>query len=153
MIITYTEGGTSVTGTATIVGTAVPVVNLFKVDDADIALGCRINSSGAAVSYRDGQLVTGWIEAKVGDTFTVTSDKAYDTSENAYTGMCGTYKSDKSLIMQIYAGDWNNGWDTTKTIGSITITDNILNTDHSSIGYVRFCIEYTDINSIVITKE
>jgi hypothetical protein len=130
----------------------VPVVNLFKLDDPDIALGCRINSSGAAVSARSGQLVTGWIEAKVGDTFTVTSDKAYDTSGTSYTGMCATYKSDKSLIMQIYAGDWNNGWNATNTTGSITITNKIMDKDHSSIGYVRFCIEYTDINSIVITK-
>lgn len=143
--ITYTEGGTSVTGTTTIIGEEKVFENLFKTDDPDIALGHRIRSTGETQFNRDGQLVTGWIRATAGATFTVTSDKGYDTSGNSYTGMCATYKNDKSVIAQVYASSWNE-WNETKTTGIITITD-------AEAYYVRFCIEYTDINSIVITSD
>ena len=128
--------------------------NLFDQNDPNIVLGARINSSGSAVAYQDGQLVTGWIEAKNGDAFTISSDKSQLT--NNYTGMIALYKLDKTYIGQFTnvataTGGWT--WASDNLSGTVTIPNSYAN-GWSCEGcvYVRFCIPYTDINSIVITK-
>lgn len=148
--ITYIEGATTVSGTVTIVGTAVPVANLFDKNDADVVDTGRFNSSNAAVAYQSGQLVTGYIAATVGDTFTVISDKSAKT--NNYTGTGLTYKTDKSAIGQFSQGSsfWNRSAD--GLTSTITIPATNGSADHSATAYIRFCVPYTDIDSIVITK-
>ena len=128
--------------------------NLFDQNDPNIVLGARINSSGTAATYADGQLVTGWIEAKNGDAFTISSDKSQLT--NTYTGMIALYTSDKTYIGQFTnvataTGGWT--WASDNLSGTVTIP-NLYANGWSCEGcvYVRFCIPYTDINSIVITK-
>lgn len=128
--------------------------NLFDQNDPNIVLGARINSSGTATTYADGQLVTGWIEAKNGDAFTISSDKSQLT--NTYTGMIALYTSDKTYIGQFTnvataTGGWT--WASDNLSGTVTIP-NLYANGWSCEGcvYVRFCIPYTDINSIVITK-
>lgn len=54
--ISYTEGTTTISGTITIVGTAVSVVNLFDKTDPDMLDGGRVNSSHEAVVFADHQL-------------------------------------------------------------------------------------------------
>lgn len=143
--ITYEEDGTTLTGTVTIVGTEKLVVNLFDQNDSDVLLTGRFNSSHNAVAYAEGQLCTGYIEAKLGDVFTLTSDKSNKT--NGYTGVVYMYDSNKTFI-----GGYNNetlNW----TWGSDYLTGSVeVDTSLSSTAYVRFCVAYTDINSIVITK-
>ena len=60
------------------------LTNLFDPNDPDVFLRGRINSSGNAVAYADGQLVTGFIQASVGDVFKIETDKSLKT--NGYTG-------------------------------------------------------------------
>ena len=153
--ITYTEGVVTVSGTITIVGTDIPVVNLFDKNDSDIALTGRFNSSNAVVNYAEGQLVTGYIEGKVGDVFTLVSDKANNT--NGYTGTMMMYDSNKNPIANMsYKSTANN------TVVSSddykTVVFNVVSSypgkdwDASNTAFVRFCVAYTDIDSITITK-
>jgi hypothetical protein len=153
--ITYTEGVVTVSGTITIVGTDIPVVNLFDKNDSDIALTGRFNSSNAVVNYAEGQLVTGYIEGKVGDVFTLTSDKANNI--NGYTGTMMMYDSNKNPIANMsYKATTNN------TVVSSddykTVVFNVVSSypgkdwDATNAAFVRFCVAYTDIDSIVITK-
>lgn len=148
--VSYTEDGATFTDTVTIVGTAVPVANLFDKNDADVVDTGRFNSSNAAVAYQSGQLVTGYIAATVGDTFTVISDKSAKT--NSYTGTGLTYKTDKSAIGQFAQGSsfWNRSAD--GLTSTITIPATNGSTDHSATAYIRFCVAYTDMDNIVITK-
>lgn len=143
--ITYEEDGTTLTGTVTIVGTEKLVVNLFDKNDADVLLTGRFNSSHNTVAYAEGQLCTGYIEAELGDVFTLTSDKSHKT--NGYTGVVQMYDSNKT-----YIGGYNNEtvnwtWSSDCLTGSVEVDSSL-----SSTAYVRFCVAYTDINSIVITK-
>lgn len=73
------------------------LTNLFDKNDTDIHDTGRFNSSNATVDYTDGQLVTGYIEAKVGDVFTIETDKALNT--NSYTGDAMYYKADKTTTI------------------------------------------------------
>lgn len=148
--IYYTENGVTVSTTLIIVGTAKPVVNLFDKNDADIVDTGRFNSSLNAVAYQTGQLVTGYIEGKVGDTFTVESDKSNAT--NGYTGMIQMYTDTKTALGQISKTNAFWEWSADSLTGSITIPSASGDRDYSSTGYVRFCVAYTDIDSIVITK-
>lgn len=150
--VNYTEGTTTLSGTVTIVGTAVPVANLFDATDADVTDRGRINSSGAAVAYADGMLVTGYIAAKPGDVLTITTDAA--NTLNSYTGNIGCYKSDKTFINTMTRSHTTNVVTSADALTlTVTIPNGVLNNkDYSATEYVRFCVAYTDINSIVITK-
>ena len=143
--VSYTEDGATFTDTVTIVGTAVPTVNLFDKNDTDVLDTGRFNSSHAAVAYQAGQLITGYIEAKVGDVFTLTSDKANNT--NGYTGVVQTYDSNKAYIGGYGAGAPNWTWSTNHLTGIVEIDSSL-----SGTVYVRFCVAYTDMDNIVITK-
>ena len=154
--ITYTEGATSVSGIVTIVGEAKEVVNLFNKDDANIHDTGRFNSSMAVVNGSAGQLVTGYIEAKVGDVFTVKTDKAQNST--SYTGDAMPYDSGKNPLGKIARE--------TPAIVSIssdylecvyTIPESYrINTsttyDYSGTVWIRFCVAYTNKDKIVITK-
>lgn len=124
-------------------------VNLFNPSDSDVTLGARLNSSGNAVYYAEGQLVTGFVPAAAGDVFRIESDKAQNT--NNYTGMMATYTSAKGWI-------WNTGYqNATLEDGGITEIVTVLSDmsghDQTGTAYVRFCIAYTDINNIKIYKQ
>ena len=142
----YDASGNLITGTY-----GKEEINLFDPTDADVALGNRINSSGNAVYYADGQLVTGFIEASVGDIFVIETDKSLKT--NSYTGMFAAYNNSKTYVKQAnntYSDGWVFSSDGTK--GVFTIPSVINGTDMSSTEYARFCIAYTDIENIKITK-
>lgn len=147
--ITYTEGNVSVSGTMTLVGTPVSVVNLFNKDDTDIAIGHRIRSNGETQYHAEGQLVTGWIEVKAGDTIVMTSDKACNT--NSYTGTICCYDADKAKLGLLATANATISPDAlTKTM--VIPTGTLNGSDYSGTTYMRCCIAYTDIDSIVITK-
>ena len=149
--ISYTEGAITVSGTVTIVGTEIPTANLFNKDDVDIFDTGRFNSSNAVVAYTAGQLVTGYIQAKVGDTFIVKTDKSLNTS--AYTCDAMMYDSDKNPINNLNAA--TTTWIVSEDglTGMFTLPETYMNDNFSNTAYVRFCVAYTDIDSIVITKE
>lgn len=150
--ITYTEGAVTVSGTVTIVGTPVPVVNLFNKTDPDVVDTGRFNSGKLVVAYQAGQLVTGYIEAKVGDVFTVTTDKSLKT--NGYTGASMNYNASKTALQQMANGAtsvWSFSDD--GMTGTFTVKSEYSNTDLSDTAYVRFCVAYTNMDNIVITKQ
>lgn len=125
----------------------VEVVNLFDPDDADVTIRGRLNSSGAAIAYADDQLVTGFIPASDGDVFRIETDKSLTT--NGYTGMVAYYDSSKAYKAQ--TGNAN------KTVWAFSNSDmtgvcTLLSTV-TGVGYVRFCIAYTDIDNIKIYKQ
>ena len=130
------------------------VVNLFDKNDADVVITGRINSSGNAVNYAEGQLVTGWIEGKVGDKFTIKCDKP--NTANLYVGSTNCFRADKSYITNLSTQHTANGTVSMSDDG-MTVTCVIPSTynatDFSQTAYVRFCVAYTDIDSIVITKK
>lgn len=127
-------------------GDIVDVVNLFDPDDPDVTLRGRINSSGAAVAYADNQLVTGFIPATDGDTFRIETDKSLTT--NAYTGMVAYYDSNKTF--KAHTGNANTSvWSFSNS--DMTAVCTLLSTV-TGVGYVRFCVAYTDINNIKIYK-
>ena len=147
--VSYTEGTVTVSGTVTIVGTAVPVQNLFV--KSEVTDRARLSSSGAvSPNYADNQLVTGFIEAKFGDTFTITTDKPNDA--NNYTGMIAMYNAGETHLgqMQRASAAWN--WSGDYLTGTITIPSNLNNKDYTDTDKVRFCVAYTNIDNIVITK-
>lgn len=151
--VTYTEGVVTVEATVTIVGKAIPVANLFDKNDSDVVLNGRYNSSNAVVAYAEGQLVTGYIEGNVGDTFTLKSDKAQNA--NGYTGTLMAYDSNKNYVAKFVnaataTGGW--AWASDNLSGTITLTGEYGSEPYNNVAFVRFCIAYTDIDSIVITK-
>ena len=158
----YNNGAISipaVTGNVVITIAAAEKVkeNLFNKDDPDVVLRGRINSSGNAVAYADGQLVTGFIPAQVGDVFEIETDHGQTTATggNGYTGVMGCYTSGKAFISPSIgaaspeAWVWNSG----VTGGTCTIKRTNNNKDYSGTAYVRFCLAYTSIDNIKIYKE
>ena len=163
-VVTVSMGGTDITATAYNGGViSIPAVsgnvviavsakqeeaqNLFDPNDTDVVLRGRINSSGAAVAYADGQLVTGYIPASPGDTFVIESDKSLKT--NSYTGMAAYYQSDKSYIAQ--NGNANTQvWVFSNADMTAVCTPQA---SHTNMAYVRFCLAYTSIDNIKIYKE
>ena len=151
--ITYVENGITLTATTIIVGTAKTTVNLFDKNDSDLVDTARFNSSNNAVAYQQGQLATGFIEGQIGDTFTIKSDKSQLT--NGYTGTIMLYNASKTPIVGwINQATADGGWTWTSDglSGTITIPSSYSNTSHAGTTFVRFCIAYTNIDSIVITK-
>lgn len=172
--VSITMGGTDITATAynggaisipavtgnvviTIFAAEKVKVNLFDKNDPDVVLRGRINSSGNAVAYADGQLVTGFIQAQVGDVFTIETDHGQSTATgaNGYTGTVGLYTSGKAFISPALGAAssqtwvWNSG----VTDGTCTIKATVNSKDYSGTAYVRFCLAYTDIDNIKIYKE
>lgn len=125
--------------------------NLFDKNDANVVLRARINSSGAAVAYADGQLVTGWmIDGTVGDTFSLTTDKALDT--NNYTGGFAFYDSSNAHLKNCGMYDAFVTVAADKLSMTFTIPQVVNGTDITNTVKVRFCVPYSDIDNIVITK-
>ena len=131
-------------------------VNLFNKDDPDVVLRGRINSSGNAVAYADGQLVTGFIPARVGDVFEIETDHGQNTATggNGWTGTVGCYTSDKTFIgtalgSVLPAWVWNEDI----TNGTFTVPSSWSNHDYSGTVYIRFCLAYTSIDNIKIYKQ
>ena len=130
--------------------------NQFDPNDADVTLRGRINSSGNAVAYADGQLVTGFIPAQSGDVFTIETDHGQTsaTGGNGYTGTAACYNSAKGFITQAIsptASQWV--WNEGITNGTFTVPSTWNSHDYSGTVYVRFCLAYTDIENIKIYKE
>ena len=129
--------------------------NLFDKNDPNVLDTGRFNSSMNAVAYATGQLCTGYIDGKLGDVFTVSSDKANNT--NNYTGTVMCYDADKNPIDALTNQHTHNNV-VVLSDGYKTVTFTIpasypgQETDYSKTVFVRFCIAYTDIDSIVITK-
>lgn len=142
-------------GALVITATAVKgeVVNLFDPTDGDVVLKGRLNSSGAAVSYAEGQLVTGYIPGAVGDVFVVETDKSLKT--NSYTGMVGCYASDKSYITSTIPQGASAAWvfSNSDMTGVCTIPSSWSGHSYSATVYVRFCVAYTSIDNIKIYKQ
>lgn len=140
---------------AMINGTPEPIVppaptNLFDKSDPDVVIRARLNSSGNTVAYADGQLATGFIPASVGDIIRLATDK--DNKTNGYTGMVAFYDSNKVHIAQTgnASAYWN--WEDGNLSGVCTIPQSVQAKDISATAYIRVCVAYTDIDSIVITK-
>ena len=127
-------------------------LNLFDASDPDVFLRGRINSSGEAVAFADGQLVTGFIPAAVGDTFVVETDKSLKT--NGHTGSVSYYGTGKAYIYQSSQGS-TAVWTFTDSdlVGVCKIPTAISGHDLTGTSYVRFCVAYTDIDNIKIYKE
>ena len=125
-------------------------VNLFDKTDADVLDTGRFNSSKAAVAYQEGQLITGYIEAKVGDVFTVTTDKSLLT--NGYTGTGMTYDTSKTAIYGFSnaATVWTFSSD--GLMGTLTIPETYSDKQFNDVAYIRFCVPYNAIDNIVITR-
>lgn len=122
-------------------------VNLFDPNDSDVTLGARINSSGNVVAYADGQLVTGFISAEDGDVFRIETDKALTT--NNYTGDVAYYDSNKTFKAQstnTVTSVWS--FSDSDMTGICTLLPAV-----TGVGYVRFCIPYTNISNIKIYKQ
>lgn len=173
--VSITMGGTDITATAYNGGAiSIPAVtgnivitiaaaekvktNLFDKNDPDVVLRGRINSSGKAVAYSDGQLVTGFIPAQVGDVFEIETDHGQTTATgaNGYTSMVGCYASDKAFISPTFGAAAQGVWDWNSdmmTGGTCTIKATVNGKDYSGTAYVRFCLAYTDIDNIKIYKE
>jgi protein-tyrosine phosphatase len=157
------SSGTAIPDTATLANVSITAdkilndggdepTNLFDSNDADVTLRGRINSSGNAVAYADGQLVTGFIEASAGDVFRIETDKALDT--NAYTGSMATYTTTKGFI---WTSSHANQQAWTLEDGGLASTVTVLSVvnghDQTGTAYVRFCVAYTDIGNIKIYKQ
>ena len=172
--VSVTMGGTDITSTAynggaisipsvtgnvviTVAAAEKVKVNLFDKNDPDVVLRGRINSSGNAVAYADGQLVTGFIPAQVGDVFTIETDHGQTTATggNGYTGVLGCYTSGKAFISPTIGAAAAEAWDWNSAVtgGACTFKSTVSSKDYSGTGYVRFALAYTDIESIKIYKE
>lgn len=130
-------------------------VNLFDKNDADVVLRARFNSSHVPASWDASQLITGFIEVTAGDTFTVSGDNTQNL--NVYTGVAQLYNSNKEYIgtysspvqdpthqKWVWAADYLSGsLDTSVAPNSGT---------NSGVAYIRFCLAYTNIDNLVITK-
>lgn len=127
-------------------------LNLFDASDPDVFLRGRMNSSGEAVAFADGQLVTGFIPASVGDTFVVETDKSLKT--NGHTGMVSYYGTSKAYIYQSSQGS-TAVWTFTDSdlVGVCKIPTAYSGHDLTGTAFVRFCVAYTDIDNIKIYKQ
>lgn len=149
----YSEGRISipnVTGNISITISAVQtaVENLFDLSAATD--NARINSSGNVVTYGTGNLVTGFIEASVGDTIFYSSDVSKDNDTNF--GMMGFYQSNGSFITSVSRSQAPWHWATDGKSGYLTIPSSFNNKDFSATAKIRICIPYEDTNNIVINR-
>ena len=128
-------------------------VNLFDKNDSDVVLRARFNSSHVPVAYADGQLVTGFIPVSNSDTITIAGDKSQNT--NPYVGYVNLYNSNKEYI-GAYASPGLNGqkivWSSDYLEGSLDCSQAPDAGTNSGAAYIRFCLAYTNIDNLVITK-
>ena len=148
----------SVTGNLEIIILALPqeAQNLFVKDDATDR--GRIRSNGELSEDFGGQLVTGFIEASVGDTIYYRSDK--EAGANDYDGSMGFYASDGTFIVQLMrvqtlTGGWH--WSSDMKSGYITIPKSYTDTggkthDLSATAKVRICIPFTSMDGIYVYR-
>ncbi len=122
--------------------------NLFDKNDADVVLRGRFNSAKQPVDYADGQLITGFIPAGVGTSFSFETDKANNT--NGYTGFVMLYDSSKQPIGGLSNSTAVFVWSSDYKSGSLTIPQTYISTDYTGTAYARFCLAYNDIDEIVI---
>ena len=148
--------------TATAVASAKP--NLFEktpsvqapvaaaVASDQVYIGGRVTSAYQVQLWSDGtgQLVTRPIPFVVGDTFSVSTDRANNV--NNYVGCAYFYDANGNGIKRATTHEsigiywfWDNQYKTGRLeTGSIT--------DIENAAFVRFTLAYTDINNIKITK-
>ncbi len=130
-------------------------VNLFDKNDADVVLRARFNSSHVPASWDASQLITGYIEVTAGDTFTVSGDNTQNL--NVYTGVAQLYNSNKEYI-GIYSSPVQDPthqkwvWAADYLSGSLDTSVAPNNGTNSGAAYIRFCLAYTNIDNLVITK-
>ena len=128
--------------------------NLFDKNDPDVVLRGRFNSSHDVVAFADGQLVTGFISANSSDVFTVTSDKAQNY--NSYVGTANLYNANKEYIGW-YAPPLQSGgkweWSNDYLSGVLDCSLSPNSGTNSGAAYIRFCLAYTDIDNISVTKQ
>lgn len=152
----YSEGRISipnVTGNISITVTAVETAaeNLFDLSAAtDHA---RIKSDGTVVAYGTGNLVTGFIEASVGDTVFYSSDVSKDN--DAVFGTMAFYQSDGSFITSISRGNTGTNawhWATDGKSGYITIPSSFNSKDLTTAAKVKICIPYSNTDNIIVNR-
>ena len=130
-------------------------VNLFDKNDADVVLRARFNSSHVPASWDASQLITGFIEVTAGDTFTVSGDNTQNL--NVYTGVAQLYNSNKEYI-GIYSSPVQDPthqkwvWAADYLSGSLDTSVAPNSGTNSGVAYIRFCLAYTNIDNLVITK-
>lgn len=153
----YSKGKISipnVTGNIVITVSAAPQarINLFDKNDTGVVLRARINSSGSAVDYADGQLVTGFIPCVRGNVITLETDKANNV--NIQTGYIAVYSSDKTFLGHAInnAQTWW-AWSSDHKKGVCNTTDVPATVFPENTAYIRLCAAYTDIDSIEVYVE
>ena len=157
----YSNGKISipnVTGNISIIISAseTAVENLF--DPATSVDRGRIPGTGIPSAYADGQVVTNFGEAAVGDVIYYASDDVRNKSD--YTGTMAFYRSDDTLIFRLtYAmtrtGGWH--WSADTKSGYVQIPsaydDGNGNTyDLTTTAKVRICIPYISMSNIVVNR-
>lgn len=136
-----------------------PEINVFNKDDPDVVVRGRFNSSHQVVVYYDGELVTGFIPCKLGDTIKLETDKSnlepLYSGANIYTGAIQFYDSNKNFILLrtpqsglVPIWQWSNDGKT----GVMNIESDAQHVI-DTVAYFRVCCAYTDIDNITITKE
>ena len=125
--------------------------NLFDKDDPDVILRARFNSSMQPVDFADEQLITGFVPASVGTSFTIETDKANNT--NGYTGFIMLYNSSKQPIARLSNATALFVWSSDYKSGTITIPQSYNNMNFDGTEYARFCLAYVDIDNIEIYME
>ena len=152
----YSEGKISipnVTGNISITISAVQTAaeNLFDLSAAtDHA---RIKSNGTVEAYGTGNLVTGFIEASVGDTVFYSSDASKDN--DGMFGMMAFYQSDESFITSITRGSTGTNawhWATDGKSGYITIPSSFNSKDLTTTAKIRICIPYSSTDNIIVNR-
>ena len=130
--------------------------NLFSESEATDK--ARIRSIGEISDASDGQLVTGFIDDKVGDTIYYSGDKP--AGQNDYDGSMGFYDSKgKFIALLLRNQNTTDGWHWAKNMqmGYVTIPSSYTDPsgkahDLSKTAKVRICIPYSEMGSILIYK-
>lgn len=156
----YSNGTISISSVTGAIGISVAAVaeapaNLFDKNDTDVVDGARFNSSHVPTSYGSGQLITGFIPVTTANTITVVSDKAQNT--NNYTGVAQVYDASKT-----YLGSYSSPgaapsaqrwvWSADYLTGQLNLSQGPNGGTNVGAAYIRFCLAYTDIDNIIITK-
>jgi len=133
-------------------------VNLFDKTDADVVIGGRFNSSRGITADLTETLVTGFIPATTADVLHVVTNKA--NNSNNQVGAAQLYDSGKNYI-GIYISPkaaQNAGispkptWAADYLSGDFDLSVGTNSGTNAGVAYIRFCLAYTDIDKIVITK-
>ena len=139
-------------------GTASTVSNYTEtsvLDKSSVSLNSRLNSGAAVVAYTpssNNTLVTDFIPVSKQDVFEFYSDIA---QTDTYGGYCQVYDSNYTRLITFSKGDthiWT--WSDDMKHGTFKIWDlnHATSINGKDVAYVRFVIQYDDINNIDITK-